>query len=259
MIVQKYLAVLDLKRIRVKNHITDLTNNLSFLKLKLIVLQVFILAQVSAFCQVENPLNVAPQEKIGLRRTNNESEPCATDKVHQFLMRTNPEYSAAIKQRNQAIDSLRNAQHNIRSTQVPQYTIPVVVHVIHLGEPVGQGSNISDADIMGAIDGLNDRFSNTPPYNTSLDIEIDFCLATSDPYGLPTTGINRVNGYGIEEYETSGVRVEDDTPIVDCENPNEITIKDLSRWPRDEYYNIWVVHTICGGYDGYSYLPVAME
>lgn len=253
-IVQKYLAVLDLKRIRVKNHIRDQTSYRSFLKLKFIVLQVFILIQVGAFCQVEYPLNVVPQEKIGLRLTNDESDPCATDKVHQFLMSTNPKYSAAIKQRNHAIDSLRNAQNYIRSAALFQYTIPVVVHVIHLGETVGVGSNISDAQIIWAIDGLNDRFSNTPPYNTSLDIEIDFCLATSDPYGLPTSGINRVNGTSVANFSTDGIRIGGL-----CDNPNEEAVKDLSRWPIYDYYNIWVVHTICGDYNGYARFPGGPE
>ena len=48
------------------------------------------------------------------------------------------------------------------------FTIPVVVHVIHLGESIGIGTNISDDQIYGAITGLNERFSN-------------FCLLYTSP------------------------------------------------------------------------------
>ena len=37
-------------------------------------------------------------------------------------------------------------------------TIPVVVHVLHRGEPVGTGRNISDAQIQSQIDVLNEDF-----------------------------------------------------------------------------------------------------
>ena len=37
-------------------------------------------------------------------------------------------------------------------------TIPVVVHVIHFGEPIGTGRNISDAQILSQIDVLNRDF-----------------------------------------------------------------------------------------------------
>ena len=40
------------------------------------------------------------------------------------------------------------------------YTIPVVVHVIHKGEAVGTGTNISDAQINSAITNLTDTYRN---------------------------------------------------------------------------------------------------
>src|SRR4051812_26893244 len=49
------------------------------------------------------------------------------------------------------------------------YQVPIVVHVIHNGEAVGTGTNISDAQIISQIDVLNKDFnrlnadaSNTP-------------------------------------------------------------------------------------------------
>ena len=45
---------------------------------------------------------------------------------------------------------------NLDTAQV--LTIPVVVHVLHLGELVGEGTNISDEQILSCIRNLNERF-----------------------------------------------------------------------------------------------------
>lgn len=134
-----------------------------------------------------------------------------------------------------------------------QYTIPVVVHVIHLGEAVGTGTNISDAQIQGAINGLNDRFANI--IGAGLDIQIDFCLAVRDPNGCPTNGIVRVNGSSIPNYQSGGItRGAPDSACLSVA-AHDTTIKNLSHWPADRYYNIWVVCNICGGWGGYAYYP----
>src|SRR5690606_22397748 len=48
------------------------------------------------------------------------------------------------------------------------YKIPVVVHVIHNGEAVGVGRNISDAQILSQLEVLNNDFKrlNTDAVNT---------------------------------------------------------------------------------------------
>src|SRR5262249_227775 len=40
-----------------------------------------------------------------------------------------------------------------------------------------------------------------------------------------------------------------------CGGADEFAIKDLSRWPVSDYYNIWVVKAICGGWAGWAYYP----
>ena len=86
---------------------------------------------------------------------------------------------------------------------------------------------------------------------TSLDIEVEFCLATRDPNGNATSGINRVNGSSVTNYATMGIRTSG------CSTgANEIEIKNLSRWPNTSYYNIWIVSEVCNGtYGGYAYYP----
>jgi len=81
-------------------------------------------------------------------------------------------------------------------------TIPVVFQIVHNGDPIGQGENLSDAQILAQMQQLNADFgrtnsdaSNTPQAFQSIaaDTDIEFCLASTDPSGNPTTGINRYN------------------------------------------------------------------
>lgn len=128
------------------------------------------------------------------------------------------------------------------------YTIPVVVHIIHNGEAEGTGTNISVAQIESQIDVLNKDFQrlNTDQTNTPATflpvagkIDVQFVLAKQDPFGAPATGIVRVQG----------------TQTSWSVNDNAI-FKALSYWPAEIYMNIWVVkfndETI-----GYAQFPVS--
>ncbi len=81
--------------------------------------------------------------------------------------------------------------------------IPVVVHVLHSGEPLGTGRNISDAQIQSQIDVLNEDFRrlnadrvNTPSIflPAAGDANFEFRLACKDPNGNTTNGITRTLG-----------------------------------------------------------------
>lgn len=122
------------------------------------------------------------------------------------------------------------------------YNIPVIVHVIHNGESVGSGSNISQAQINSQIDVLNEDYSrtnadaaNTPtPFAAvAANCEIHFCLAAVDPQGvtLAQPGIHRVNrntaGFNSPPYGN--------TTYIDN------TIKTATSWDPTRYMNIWVL------------------
>ncbi len=144
----------------------------------------------------------------------------------------------------------------------PIYEIPLVFHVIHKGEAVGSGTNISDAQILSAVDALNRDYRRTAAdggiaQGAGPDTEIQFCLASVDPQGNSHSGINRVNGTSVANYSANGII-----------NSNEVQVKDLSRWDNRYYVNIWVVSEIDdnnadladpsnwgGGTLGYAYLP----
>ncbi|MTI39662.1 T9SS-dependent choice-of-anchor J family protein [Fulvivirga lutimaris] len=128
------------------------------------------------------------------------------------------------------------------------FTLPVVVHVIHLGEDVGDGLNIPDNQIFSQIDVLNEDFRrlNDDQVNTpsdfapvAADIEINFALAQRDPEGLPTNGIVRING-------NKSV----------WELADNYALKSLSSWNTEDYLNIWVTN-LGSDYLGYAQFPIS--
>jgi hypothetical protein len=183
-------------------------------------------------------------------QSNGQNAECATDYIHNNLMQTDSVYQKQIHLLESQVEASSQNHSNIK-LQSTIYTIPVVVHVIHLGEPLGTGSNISDIQIQQAIAGLNDRFSNVN--GLGVDVEVEFCLASTDPNGNSTIGINRVDGSSVANYSANGI-----TPTGNpCSGAIETDIKDLSRWPVSDYYNIWVVSEICNGaFVGYASYPV---
>lgn len=131
--------------------------------------------------------------------------------------------------------------------QTTTYQVPVVVHIIHNGEAMGSGTNISDAQVLSQINVLNKDYKrlnadavNTPamflPFAGAFDVE--FVLAKRDPEGLATTGILRTQG------SRTSWRMSDNYEL-----------KELSYWPAEDYLNIWVCNLT--DYLGYAQFPVS--
>jgi hypothetical protein len=136
--------------------------------------------------------------------------------------------------------------------------IPTVVHVIHIGEPLGIGTNISETQILSAIHALNEDFRKevgTNGFGLGVDTEIEFCLAKRDDLGNPSNGITRSNGSGIPGYLEDGIKSGNIGVGAD-----ETEVKASVAWPRESYLNIFVVTEIDGndagnGTQGYAYFP----
>lgn len=157
-------------------------------------------------------------------------------------------YDVLINEYNCKSNSLcASLQVELWSIPRPIITIPVVVHVIHNGEAIGTGTNISDAQIQSQIDVLNEDFRrlnadilSVPAAfrGASADPLIQFCLAQQDPNGIITTGIDRGIGPTPSEYTNLGVPV-------DLQCINNITLESIIKpatiWDRDKYLNFWVV------------------
>lgn len=173
---------------------------------------------------------------------------CATDLVHELYSK-DPAYLEKVN----ANEAFTQGQ---RGSSMASFTIPVVVHVIHRGDVGVSERLISDSEIIAGLQKLNDSFeglgvptfgvtSNTP---ASVDMEIDFCLATQDPSGASTTGIVRVDGSQVPGFTTNGLT------FINPATSNHEQLKDLSRWPVTDYLNIWVVYNIEGA-GGFAFFP----
>lgn len=144
------------------------------------------------------------------------------------------------------------------------YTIPVVIHIMHTGQSVGSGINISDAQATSLIDALNRDFRATHSISQRgvyVDTRIDFCLAKQDPSGNPTTGITRHNCSSVGNYSTRGIKVF--TPGTGGVTPRSIASRPGATWDVNRYLNIWVINeidnqgqnninTFSGGYLGFA-------
>lgn len=128
------------------------------------------------------------------------------------------------------------------------YRIPVVVHVVHNGQPVGTGPNISEAQVQSQIEVLNEDFRRKAGTNgfdaDGVDTQIEFFLAETDPSGntLVEPGIHRYDG-GRVVWPTGFFT------SVDSE------LKPATIWDPDRYFNIWTVNF--GGFVGRNLLGYA--
>ena len=120
-------------------------------------------------------------------------------------------------------------------------TIPVVVHVVYNTS----GENISDAQVLSQIDVLNDDFRRTNAdadntWSQAADTEIEFCMATVDPSGNPTNGINRVST-GKRSFRTN-------------DDVKKSAKGGVNPWDGSQYLNIWVCN-LANGILGYAQFP----
>ncbi len=114
-------------------------------------------------------------------------------------------------------------------------TIPVVVHVIH---DEGKG-NISYQQIKDGMRVMNEDFTRNNSDTT--DTRSVFDSLASDP-----DIILRLARYGPDGNCTNGVtRTRSDLTY----NADD-AVKDLIRWPTDEYFNIWLANTLKGSGQG---------
>lgn len=158
---------------------------------------------------------------------------CGSQSEIYFNPITSGNYDILIDEYNCADNTLcASLEVELVYTPRPVVTIPVVVHVIYNGEPIGVGKNLSTADIQSQINVLNEDFRryNTDIFNTpaafrgsSDDALVEFCLAQQDEFGNPTNGIDRIN------IGQDSVTFSDMQTIV---KPNTI-------WDATKYLNLW--------------------
>lgn len=173
-------------------------------------------------------------------------ERCGTEIYTNYLKENYPEYRFSREKVNTETANWIANNPNYHSKSI--ITIPVVVHVVWNTNQ----ENISNNQIFSQIDVLNDdyRRGNIDAINTpsiwqgiAADCEIEFCLATIDPNGNPTTGITRT-----QTSQTSFSMNGDDM--------KSSSSGGIDSWSTNQYLNIWVCD-LSGGILGYATLPSA--
>ncbi len=171
-------------------------------------------------------------------------ERCGTEANTLKLISKYPDYA---KEREKVNTETKNWIANLPNYQSKTIiTIPVVVHVVWKTS----AQNIPDTQIQSQIEILNNdyRRNNIDQINTpgvwggiAADSEIEFCLATIDPNGNPTTGITRTQT-STSQFSILGPSVED------------ASSGGIEPWDIDNYLNIWVCN-LGGGLLGYASQP----
>lgn len=210
---------------------------------KIITPLAMVLAGCCAFGIVAQAQNIAPKNKEAITERR-----CGTLEYEQMLRAKDPDYDRKKAEAMQKIEEkakeFENAKLNGNPQPYAQYTIPIVVHVVYQNAT----ENVSDARVNAMIAQLNADWSrtnsdagNTPAPFQSLaaNTEIQFCLATKDPAGNPTTGIVRksttVSTFGMGAVQSSAQGGDD-------------------PWDVNKYLNIWSCD-LGSGLLGYGQFP----
>ena len=167
-----------------------------------------------------------------------EEKQCYTTEMYLQVLQQHPELLDV--QKNLETFTAQYASQHAADASGNVLIIPIVFHIIH-----NNGSeNISDEQVLDQVRILNEDFrmlnSDTaytvPAFKPiAADCEIEFRLATIDPDGNCTNGIERIQS------------------ILTYNGDND---SKLDPWPSNKYLNIWVVHDLGNsGAAAYAYYP----
>lgn len=181
------------------------------------------------------------------------SASCGFDYYHEKKLKNDKNY---IERYQQTLSNIKKAQNLSYRMASGVYQVPVVVHVMHKGENIGEGSNISDSDVRTGIEYLNNywrKISGTQGDGDGVDMEIEFALAVRDDNGNCTDGIVRKDMSQVSSYVSDGVG---DYGLPDYDGDGQTnSLKEYSIWNPNKYYNVWLVDKIDGNNcssDGYT-------
>ena len=122
-----------------------------------------------------------------------QSSTCASTDVHEDALNNSEDYQRSFAALEEAINRMK-ADRN-RSVEFEEvYSVPVVVHIMHTGSEIGTKENITEEQILSAINGLNEDFRKVEGTNgdgLGVDVavgEADVATHGVDAAPLPTHG-----------------------------------------------------------------------
>lgn len=171
---------------------------------------------------------------------------CGDEAFQSQLLKAYTAFKQTEEQGNQLIyDYLTHNREASANTERTTLSIPVVYHILHQNGP----ENVPDSIIHQSLDQLNLRFQNAAPYtqNDGGVANIEFCLASVDPWGNPTTGITRDTTI-FSYFSNPPTQIED------------FNLKNVNRWCPATYLNIWILNFSGGiAYATYANSPQEMD
>lgn len=205
--------------------------------------------------------NFTRKPGIDPSKDSSRAEHCGTGTAVQQLLHDDPEIANRLEEMEKTLagDEDIIMSNDAAKGDPPTYVIPVVFHILESTLPGNPAANlITDAQIREQLAVLNQDFSATnldlklmqesgTGYETRVgSARIQFCLATRDATGNPTTGIDRRraarSSYLFDPADTDDLQNPSNIPALHFLNPRH-EAPAAPRWPTGRYLNIWVCAT----------------
>jgi PKD repeat protein len=186
----------------------------------------------------------ANSQTVTTNQNDSKQRKCATMEHLAWLEQQDPSLAAKMASEEQKFDEYIAAHQTELENSKATYTLPVVVHVVYNGTT----GYVAPGTVQEQIDQTNSDWAGTngrnmEAFNTSLraDAGITLCLATKDPSGNPSTGI---------DYKTTTV-----TSFSTNNGVKSTSTGGAAAWDPTKYLNIWVCNL--PGYCGYAQFPTS--
>jgi hypothetical protein len=177
---------------------------------------------------------------------------CGTDIVHSNLYNSDPVYRSNFDLAQTRINSAN--MHKFLENGV--YYLPVVVHIMHTGEPIGGVFNPSDQKIADFLTSLNKvffaKYTGYPDTsNGGQYINIQFRLVQRDSNCKPLKGINRIDLQDDITYVNNGLMVDNNGSGL-----KDIELAKKSFYDNRRFINLYLVtKTSSSSVLGFAYYP----
>lgn len=177
---------------------------------------------------------------------------CGTDAIHRQMLVDDPHLAQKEAEAELGLQEYLQMKAGQRDDDTTVYVIPIVFHIIYDPTSPLDDHNVEDAAVYTELNNLNTDYRKL---NSSIsgvieayqgiaaDSRIEFRLATKDPYGNCTNGIDRV------------------TSLRSSQGGD---FSKLNPWFRDRYLNVWVVKDLqdqggAGVLQGFSRTPSTVQ